>query len=84
MVGGTVIGIARKANYTLLHVEKGKESCAVKVVERRKSDNSVVDIQLGDSVWWQGDNVMWSPKTIFGHGPGGCGTEWDIKIFYLK
>ena len=88
MVGGSVIGIARGSETTLLHVQdsrqggKVKDECSVRCIERRISDGVPIRIDLGDSVWWQSGRVMWTPKE--NRKPEGsgqrCGADFDIQI----
>lgn len=89
MVGGTVIGIARPVGPeaeegTLLHVRDTtykNDTCCVRVVERRKDNGESIEIGIGDSVWWQCGEVMWTPLSVRPHNPGqGCGSKWDIRL----
>jgi hypothetical protein len=62
MVGGTVIGLSRKAAGTLLSVrDRNGDECAVRCEERRTDTGEPVEIAVGDSVWWQCGNVYWNP-----------------------
>ena len=83
MVGGDVIGIVRTAEHTLLNVRDRTygDQCAVRCRERRRDDNTPVHIEVGDKVWWQGIDVMWTPQTFTGAASGpGCGRLWDIHL----
>lgn len=88
MVGGIVIGLARGDENTLVHVRdvghgSGTDECSIRVVERRRDDGEPVTIGLGDSIWWQGRDAMWTPKAVKDAGidPGvGCGKTWDIHL----
>jgi len=83
MVGGKVVGIARREGSTLLHVQdtRSTSQCSVRVVEKCRSNDQEVHVQLGDSVWWQSDLVMWTPKGVpHNSDPSGCGTRWDIAL----
>lgn len=89
MVGGKVIGIARpkasdSARGTLLQVQDTRykrDTCAVRVIERRIDNGDTVEINLGDQVWWQCGEVMWTPDSVRPHNPGqGCGSKWDIRL----
>ena len=62
MVGGKVIGIARRGDEVLLHVADGQDSCAVRCKERRKDTGESISIAVGDSVWWQSGEVHWNPR----------------------
>lgn len=84
MLGGTVIGIARGSEgHTLLHVRgtgsDRHESCAVRCVERRLDGGGAVEIKLGDSVWWQGKTLLWTPAGVRAAGAG-CGLSWDVRL----
>jgi hypothetical protein len=85
MVGGRVIGIARGKDDTLLHVRDNRyktDVCAVRCVERRAETGQSVEIAVGDEVWWQCGQVMWTPRSAkVNYDPGvGCGTLWDIVL----
>lgn len=83
MVGGDVIGIVRRDGTTLLNVRDRTygDLCAVRCKEVRRATGEDVHIRLGDKVWWQGEDVMWTPQTFTGSASGpGCGTQWDIHI----
>lgn len=83
MVGGTVIGIARGSDDTLLHVEDrtySTDRCSVRCVERRRDNGEPVTISLGDQVWWQSGSVMWTPAAMQGHDHTGCGVTWDVQL----
>jgi hypothetical protein len=57
MVGGKVIGTTRKGDgTTLLNVADGFDECAVRVGGARHRE-----IRVGDEVWWQCRQVMWTP-----------------------
>ena len=61
MIGGKVIGIARRKGETLLHVQDGKDTCSVWCVEPgSKMRMHYGQIELGDSVWWQCGKVYWT------------------------
>lgn len=81
MVGGTVIGVARGPEGTLLHVQgigsDHRHNLSVRVVENRRSDGRRVFIGTGDSVWWQAGHVMWTPA----ESPRmECGVDFDIQL----
>lgn len=75
MVGGKVVGIARRAGSTLVHVREtrggGRSECSIRVEEKRRSNGHPVSIGLGDTIWWQGRDAMWTPKN---------GREEDVHI----
>jgi len=83
MVGGDVIGIVRNGENTLLNVQDRTygDCCAVRCLEQRRDTGQVVHIQVGDKVWWQGEDVMWTPQSFTGSASGpGCGSFWDIHL----
>lgn len=86
MVGGKVIGVARGAGGTLLHVQgtKGSEkndTCSVRCVERRCDNGETISVQIGDQVWWQCGRVYWTPAEVRSSGDTrGCGVRWDIAL----
>lgn len=73
MVGGEVIGIARSAESTLLNVidQDYGTTCAIRIIERRRDSGAPITIGLGDAIWWQGQDAMWTPKDL---------TERDIHL----
>jgi hypothetical protein len=84
MVGGIVIGITRREDRTMLHVrESGRaaDTCCIDVEERRLDDGRPVEIGLGDLIWWQSWEAMWTPAGVHSSAdPGGCGRRWDIHL----
>jgi len=87
MVGGIVIGLARSTDDTLVYVhDTGRgygDHCSIRVVERRKDNGEPVEIGIGDSIWWQSRDAMWTPKAVKDAGidPGvGCSKDWDIHL----
>jgi hypothetical protein len=85
MVGGKVIGLARREKTTLVHVQDRGDTCSVRVVERRRDNGDPITIDLGDAIWWQMDDAMWTPAGTE-MKPDQCGKTWDIilaKVGYL-
>jgi hypothetical protein len=81
MVGGIVIGLARGDGDALVHVEDKRDHCSIRLVERRRDDGSPVAIEVGDYVWWQARDAMWTPKSIPHPRPSDkCGKTWDIRL----
>jgi hypothetical protein len=85
MVGGEIVGLARGAENTLVHVQDvvpyDRDFCSIRVTERRIDTNEPVELNIGDSIWWQSGNAMWTPKAMKGHAQGeGCGKTWDIAL----
>ena len=82
MVGGKVVGISRTGTNTLLHVRDGWDHCAVRCVERRADTGERVEVRLGDRVWWQGGQVLWTPAGVAASGPrfSGRRARYDIPL----
>jgi len=81
MLGGTVVGIIRYPDHTLLHVEDKQESTTIRVRETRRDTGAKVEINLGDRVWWQCQTVLWTPKDVRPSADHpGCGKRWDIHL----
>jgi hypothetical protein len=83
MVGGIVIGIARTNRDTFLHIQgmyNGHDEYSVRIVEKRKSDGQSVVIKLGDEIWWQSHDAMWTPATSDPHHHTDRGKTWDIVL----
>jgi hypothetical protein len=87
MVGGKVIGLVRKPGEpTLVNVQdtRSNDTAGVHVHERRADDGEPVEIRLGDSLWWQGREAMWTPGSTprprAGGRAEGCGLTWDIHL----
>lgn len=65
--GGTVAGILRKPYHITRLVVRGtggdsSKYLTVYCTERLRASGQPVRIQIGDSVWWQGEWIMWSPR----------------------
>ena len=83
MVGGKVIGLARKADSTLVHVQDEKyenDRCSIRVKEVRRDNGQPVTIQVGDDIWWQDRDAMWTPRGVDVDPGVGCGVDWDIHL----
>jgi hypothetical protein len=85
MVGGVVIGVARGPEDTLVHVQertgRRPDSCSIRVVEKRRDNGEPIAIEVGDSIWWQGGDAMWTPKAVAQSGDDrGGGVRYDIRI----
>lgn len=85
MIGGIVIGLVRREDGALLHVQDRPphqyDCCSVRVEEKRVDDGAPVQINLGDEVWWQCGNVYWTPSGVRSQGdPQGCGKRWDVAL----
>lgn len=94
MVGGVVIGISRKNGRTHVHVADcphypshgrgddcpNPDTCCVYTDEIRRDGGGKVEIQLGDSFWWQGGWCMWTPKENRTKSNAKCGKDYDIML----
>ena len=85
MVGGIVVGVVRNGYTSLINVRgTGSEHAnelAIRVIEKRLDNGADVRIQVGDSIWWQGREAMWSPKSqVENRDPDDCGKKWDICL----
>lgn len=85
MVGGKVIGIARGKESTLLNVQDDRrpgDTCAVRCEERRTDTGDRVEIAVGDSVWWQCGQVLWTPAGTAAAGKRFVGgkARYDVPL----
>lgn len=82
MVGGVIIGFVRHPDNTLVHVQDPTygDKCSLRIQEQRRDDGSPVDIKIGDKLWWQRLDAMWTPGWCKVARGGGCGTDWDIRL----
>ena len=71
MVGGKVIGLSRRGETVLLNVKdhKYRDECAVRCKEVRTDTGKRVRIAVGDEVWWQCGQVLWTPRGVAANGP---------------
>lgn len=86
MIGGKIIGITRRVDgVTRLTIEGTREKgeCSILVMEHRLFNGSSVVLALGDHIWWEGKQAMWTPQAFFNHGNDGCGRDWDVCIPYI-
>ena len=96
MVGGVVIGLTRLADKT--HVNVGEcshylkhthgacpnlSTCCVYTDEVKVHGGDRVEINIGDSLWWQGDYRYWTPQANRGLENGRGGVTYDIKLCKL-
>jgi hypothetical protein len=80
MVGGTVIGLARKpGGETMLHVRSNRstDQVCVDVLENRLDGGGPIEIRLGDQVWWQFGFILWTPASSYCYK---CGEDFDIQL----
>lgn len=93
MVGGVVIGLSRRDGKTHVHVAdcphypkhaRGHcprpDTCCVYTDEIRVNDGEPVEIELGDSLWWQGGYCLWTPQANRAKNDARCGVDCDIKL----
>jgi hypothetical protein len=60
MVGGTIVEVLFEKDRIFLNVQDKtypKDRCGIYVVR----DSDTERIETGDSVWWQGNKVFWTP-----------------------
>lgn len=95
MVGGSVIGIIRTNESTLVHVAdcphypscgggmdcKRPQTCSVRTDETNQRTGQKVEIGIGDSFWWQSGTCYWTPKENRTLGDSArCGVDYDIPL----
>jgi hypothetical protein len=83
MVGGIIIGFARGKDSTLVNVcdKTYGDTCAVRIVEERRDSGERIEIRIGDMLWWQGSDAMWTPQHVMNTSVHiGCGRTWDIHL----
>ncbi len=76
MIGGTVIEtvITPKKVWINCREKESTSECAIYVENNAKART----VAEGDSVWWQQDQAMWTPK---GFRPNGrSGIDFDIRL----
>lgn len=84
MIGGTIIDIVDLA--TKMYINVIDENCHIVnkcAIYIERNENSL-KMKIGDSVWWQDDYVMWTPKASIDRYNNEhfveCGVDYDIKI----
>ncbi len=85
MVGGKIIGLVRRPDgLTTVNVQDTRysnDTTAIRVREQRKDNGQTVSLSIGDSIWWQGREAMWTPEpTPRPLPPDECSKEWDIQL----
>jgi hypothetical protein len=93
MVGGVVIGITRSSKGTHVNVsdcphypkhKRGKcprpDTCCVYTDEIKISSKQHIEIDLGDSLWWQCGYCYWTPKENIDKKGNRGGVDYDIKL----
>ena len=99
MVGGIVIGVTRtaeKAHVTVADCPhypshgRGDEcprpdTCSVHTDEVKCHGQKRVEVQVGDSFWWQAGHCYWTPSANRGKGNAGKGNarggvDYDIQL----
>ena len=80
MVGGKIIGVVRKTDgTTLVNVQDKSDTLAIRVF------HGPHNLSVWDSIWWQGNRAMWTPKEnaqydVDDPRGGKCGKDWDIQL----
>lgn len=93
MVSGVVIGVSRSEGKAHVHVaecphypkhRKGlcpnPDTCCVYTDEVRVKDGVRVEVQIGDSFWWQAGQCYWTPKENREREGNRCGVDFDIAL----
>ena len=86
MVGGKIVGLIRRpAGPTTVNVQdtrySGRDFRAIDLREVRKDNGMPVELSLGDSIWWQGGDAMWTPGPMGRPLPADrCSKDWDIHL----
>ena len=85
MIGGRIIGLARRPDgLATLNVQDQRypgDTTVIRVREQRRDDGRPVSLSLGDTVWWQSRDVMWTPGDAPRPLPADrCGKDWDVRI----
>lgn len=97
MVGGVVIGISKQNEKTHVHVAdcphypqhgRGDEcprpdTLCVYTDAIKVRDDTPVEIQIGDSFWWQSGYCYWTPKANRNKPGNRSGVDYDIKLTKL-
>lgn len=80
MVGGIVIEAAERDGRIFIDCRDrhNRDTCAIWV---EKDENSV-QVQIGDSIWWQGGHAMWTPAAVRDAKQENTrsGVDYDIKL----
>lgn len=82
MIGGTIIGLARRKEYTLVHVQDHRDTCSIRIKEQKEIGNEPVEVQVGDRIWWQSGHAFYTPKHNYGKHNSGAkgGVDYDIRL----
>lgn len=79
MVGGIVIEAAERDGRIYIDCQD-RSSKDTSAIWLEKNETSL-RIRMGDSIWWQGDQAMWTPEIVDSTAAGMvCGVHYDIKI----
>lgn len=93
MVGGEVIEVLRQPDRVWVNCQEvlsrgAVTKCAIYVERTEVSER----IRVGDQLWWQGRNALWTPQEVrlSGERDGGCsncgvcglrcGVDYDVRI----
>jgi hypothetical protein len=82
-LGGEVVSVVRHGTVAHLTVQDPiyKAHLPIRVLEEHAETEATVTIGLGDAVWWQGNDVRWTSKTLLGIAPAlGCGRTWAVPL----
>ncbi len=76
MIGGTVIETVITPERVWINCREKEygDECAIYV----ENDAKARTVAEGDSVWWQQDQAMWTPKGF--HPNGRSGIDFDIRL----
>jgi hypothetical protein len=61
MIGGTVTKIDKLERYWMLHVVSGFDGGGIPIFPTPEA------IQVGDEIWWQAQQVLWTPQDGLRH-----------------
>lgn len=82
MVGGTIIGIAKSKDSSLIHVQDKKDTCRIRILEKTEIGNKAISVEIGDRIWWQSGHAYWTPKKNYGkhNDESKGGVDYDIRL----
>lgn len=95
MVGGIVIGVSRQVGKTHVHVAdcphypkhpRGEchrpDTCCM-YTDEKDATGTPVQVQVGDSFWWQSGSCYWTPAANRGRPGNRCDIDFDIRLAKL-
>lgn len=94
MVGGVVIGVSRGTDRTHVHVadcphypKHGRwdecprpDTCCVYTDEVAIDTGRRIEVEVGDSFWWQGGRCYWTPHEKRNRPGNKGGIDYDIAL----